>query len=158
MTTAFSELSLIKTHTHTLTHTHAHSLQWSAYCEAGTHTSVLQPVLEASFAGLGWSHLGAALGHDPGHQPLLQLGVVLLVDLALHLAAQTVRRTFVCHDCSFCQDTERETDRARDRERLWEVILRQEKTTLQVANVIKSKYDGEGRARWMPSIFFNSNL
>lgn len=79
----------------TITHTH----------RANTHTSVLEPLLEANLVRLRLAHSWATLSYDPRHQSLLQLGVVLLIDLTLNLTAQTVGRTFVCHvgSCWECQ-------------------------------------------------------
>lgn len=62
-----------------------------------THTSVLEPSLEALFAGLWLPHTRATLTADPLHQNLLQLWVVLAVDLVLDLPTQAVGWTFVSH-------------------------------------------------------------
>lgn len=62
-----------------------------------THTSVLEPSLEALFAGLWLPHTRATLTADPLHQNLLQLWVVLAVDLVLNLPTQAIGWTFVSH-------------------------------------------------------------
>lgn len=62
-----------------------------------THTSILEPSLEALFAGLWLPHTRATLTADPLHQDLLQLWVVLAVDLVLDLPTQAVGWTFVSH-------------------------------------------------------------
>lgn len=63
----------------------------------GTHGAILEPLLEAVPARCRLCHVAAALRQDPPHQDLLQLGVVLAVDLLLHLPAQPVRWSPVCH-------------------------------------------------------------
>lgn len=62
-----------------------------------THTSIFQPILEALLAFCRLPHSRTALGHNPLHQTLLKLGVILLIDLVLHLATQSVGWTFVGH-------------------------------------------------------------
>ena len=63
----------------------------------GTHGAVLQPLLEAVLARCWLCNVPAALRQDPPHQDLLQLGVVLPVDLLLHLPAEAIRWSPVCH-------------------------------------------------------------
>lgn len=75
-----------------------------------THCAILEPLLETVPARCRLCHriaaVVAALCQDPAHQHLLQLGVILPVDLLLHLPAQPVRWTPVCHADSrgVCRD------------------------------------------------------
>lgn len=62
-----------------------------------THSSVHQPLLEVLSAWLGLLQIAPTLRRYPVHQPLLQVGVVLLLDLLLHLLAETIAGTSVCH-------------------------------------------------------------
>ena len=62
-----------------------------------THGAILQPLLEAVPARCRLRDIPATLRQDPPHQHLLQLRVVLPVYLLLHLPAQAVRRSPVCH-------------------------------------------------------------
>lgn len=67
---------------------------------AATHCSIHQPILEVLFARLWSLQVSSALCDYPVHQLLLQVWVVLLVDLLLHLPAQSVAGPSVCHGSS----------------------------------------------------------
>ena len=71
-----------------------------AYGGLETHTSILQPGLEADFPRLGLAHARATLPAEPLHQDLLQLGVILTGDLFLDLPAHAVGGTLVGHSSS----------------------------------------------------------
>lgn len=62
-----------------------------------THGAVHQPLLEVLSAWRRLLQVAPALCRYPVHQPLLQVGVVLLLNLLLHLFAQPVAGTSVRH-------------------------------------------------------------
>lgn len=64
-----------------------------------TYDAVLQPDLEAQAAPVRAAHAGPTLSHDPLHQAILQLIVVLLLDLGLDVPAHAIGRALVCHGC-----------------------------------------------------------
>lgn len=64
-----------------------------------THSAILEPLLEPITPRRGLGDVLPALPHHPAHQQLLQVGVVLTVDLLLHLPAQPIRWSPVRHAC-----------------------------------------------------------
>lgn len=67
---------------------------------AATHRPIHQPFLEVLSARLRLLQVSSTLCNYPVHQPLLQVWVVLLLDLLLHLSAQTVAGPSVRHGSS----------------------------------------------------------
>lgn len=65
--------------------------------KASTHCSIHQPFLEVLLPRLWFLQVSSALCSYPVHQTLLQVRVVLLVDLLLHLSAQSITGPSVCH-------------------------------------------------------------